>query len=58
MENEGRIFEFDRVDGHVITGFSDELVALLRDVRQMKALGVRLDRALEAEVATAEKFYK
>lgn len=51
-DQRARVYAFNEKDGHVMTGFSDQLVELLRDVRQMQSLGVKVEmskRALDEE---------
>ena len=43
---------------HVKTHFNDALVGLLREVRQLQALGLGAKREVLAEVEVANKFYR
>jgi hypothetical protein len=53
-----RLISFDAASSHVRCQFSEGLVGLLREVRQLQALGFGLRRELLAEVETAGKFYR
>lgn len=58
LEKTGRLMDFHVADGHVNLHFNDELVSLLREVRALQALGFTIPSAIQAEVATANKFYR
>lgn len=53
-----RLMAVDAASSHVRCQFSEGLVGLLRDVRQLQALGFSMRRELLAEVETAGKFYR
>jgi dynein heavy chain 2 len=53
-----RLMSFDAASSHVRCQFSEGLVGLLREVRQLQALGFGMRRELLAEVDTAGKFYR
>ena len=50
--------EFDSSDGKLRVHYSDRLVALLREVRQLSALGLKIPSKITATAQTAEKFYR
>ncbi|WIA17572.1 hypothetical protein OEZ85_014399 [Tetradesmus obliquus] len=53
-----RLMAVDAASSHVRCQFSEGLVGLLREVRQLQALGFSMRRELLAEVETAGKFYR
>jgi dynein heavy chain 2 len=53
-----RLMSFDAASSHVRCQFSEGLVGLMREVRQLQALGFGMRRELLAEVETAGKFYR
>ena len=50
--------EFDSKDGKLRVHYSDRLVALLREVRQLSALGLTVPAKISATALTAHKFYR
>ncbi|EGD76743.1 dynein heavy chain isotype 1B [Salpingoeca rosetta] len=58
MESTGRIMQFDSRDGHLTVHYSDRLMALLREVRQLRALGLVVPADILKSVTTAKAFYK
>ncbi len=55
---DSQLMTFDAKNAHVRTHFSEALVVLLRQVRQLQALGFSVRREILAEVDTANKFYR
>lgn len=53
-----RLMTIDAANSHVKCHFSEALVGLLREVRQLQALGFTIRREVLAEVDTASKFYR
>lgn len=53
-----RLMSFDAASTHIRCHFSERLVGLLREVRQLQALGFSIRRDVLAEVETAGKFYR
>ena len=58
LETSGRLMEFDGGDGKLRVHYSDRLVALLREVRQLNALGFSLPVKITTTAQTAHKFYR
>ena len=58
LETSGRLMEFDGRDGKLRVHYSDRLVALLREVRQLSALGLSLPTKIITTAQTARKFYR
>lgn len=53
-----RLISFDAVSSHIRCHFNELLVGLIREVRQLQALGYRLKPQLVTEVNTAATFYR
>ncbi|KAJ9505745.1 hypothetical protein QJQ45_029246, partial [Haematococcus lacustris] len=53
-----RLMTFDSQNLHVKTHFNDQLVVLLREVRQLQSLGFPIRKEIMYEVETANKFYR
>lgn len=49
---------FDSQSSHVKTHFSERLVVLLRQVRQVQAMGFNIFKDIATEVEVANKFYR
>ena len=58
LETSGKIMHLDVSDGHVEVHFKPQLVALLREVRQLSALGLAVPREAARAAETANKFYR
>ena len=58
LETSGRLMEFDSTDGKLRVHYSDRLVALLREVRQLSALGLTVPAKIISTAQTAQKFYR
>ena len=58
LETSGRLMEFDGRDGKLRVHYSDRLVALLREVRQLSALGLSVPTKITTTAQTARKFYR
>ena len=50
--------EFDHRDGKLQVHYSDRLVSLLREVRQLSALGLPVPTKIASTAQTAQKFYR
>lgn len=50
--------ELDHVDGKLKIQYSDRLVTLLREVRQLSALGFAIPAKIQQAANTADKFYR
>ena len=50
--------EFDGSDGKLRVHYSDRLVALLREVRQLAALGLTIPAKITTTAQIAQKFYR
>uniref|UniRef100_A0A672FSM8 Cytoplasmic dynein 2 heavy chain 1 n=1 Tax=Salarias fasciatus TaxID=181472 RepID=A0A672FSM8_SALFA len=53
-----RVMELDHVDGRLKIQYSDRLVSLLREVRQLSALGFPIPAKIQQASNTADKFYR
>ncbi len=53
-----KLMTFDAANSHVKTHFNDQLVLLLREVRQLQSLGFGIRRDILNEVEVANKFYR
>lgn len=58
LETSGRLMEFDNSDGKLQVYYSDRLVSLLREVRQLSALGISVPSKISSTAKTAQKFYR
>ncbi|KAK9815706.1 hypothetical protein WJX72_008353 [[Myrmecia] bisecta] len=58
LDPSGRLLQVDPNTGHINLHYSEQLVVLLREVRQLQALGFLIRREVLAEVETAAKFYR
>ncbi|KAK3283536.1 hypothetical protein CYMTET_8768 [Cymbomonas tetramitiformis] len=58
LEKTGKLMDLDSKEGHVKLHYNSELVTLLREVRQLAALGFPIRRDVAAETDTARKFYR
>lgn len=50
--------ELDHIDGRLKIQYSDRLVSLLREVRQLSALGFPIPAKIQQAANTADKFYR
>lgn len=50
--------DLDHVDGRLKIQYSDRLVSLLREVRQLSALGFPIPAKIQQAANTADKFYR
>uniref|UniRef100_A0A671UTN4 Cytoplasmic dynein 2 heavy chain 1 n=1 Tax=Sparus aurata TaxID=8175 RepID=A0A671UTN4_SPAAU len=53
-----RVMDLDHVDGRLKIQYSDRLVSLLREVRQLSALGFPIPAKIQQAANTADKFYR
>lgn len=53
-----RLMTFDAANSHIRCHFNEALVGLLKEVRQLQALGYSVRREVLTEVETAGKFYR
>jgi dynein heavy chain 2 len=53
----GRVMEFDG-EGNMVVNYSERLVALLRDTRQLTELGMAMPERIRRAAADAEKYYR
>lgn len=53
-----KLMTFDSQNSHVKTHFNDQLVLLLREVRQLQSLGFGVRKDILNEVEIANKFYR
>uniref|UniRef100_H2M4S9 Cytoplasmic dynein 2 heavy chain 1 n=1 Tax=Oryzias latipes TaxID=8090 RepID=H2M4S9_ORYLA len=53
-----RVMDLDHADGRLKIHYSDRLVSLLREVRQLSALGFPVPAKIQQAANTADKFYR
>ncbi|XP_078258653.1 cytoplasmic dynein 2 heavy chain 1 isoform X2 [Rhinoraja longicauda] len=58
LQANGRVIELDHSDGKLKIHYSDRLVSLLREVRQLSALGFAIPTKIQHTANTAQKFYR
>ena len=58
LETTGRLMDFEHTDGKLRVHYSDRLVTLLREVRQLGALGFVIPAKIQRTAATAKQFYR
>ncbi|KAM9801492.1 cytoplasmic dynein 2 heavy chain 1 [Neosynchiropus ocellatus] len=58
LQASNRVMELDHVDGSLKIQYSDRLVSLLREVRQLSALGFVIPAKIQQAASTADKFYR
>ncbi|KAJ7995299.1 hypothetical protein DPEC_G00243100 [Dallia pectoralis] len=58
LQASNRVMELDHVDGKLKIQYSDRLVTLLREVRQLSALGFPIPARIHQAANTADKFYR
>ncbi|XP_064157010.1 dynein cytoplasmic 2 heavy chain 1 isoform X2 [Anguilla rostrata] len=58
LQASSRVMELDHVDGKLKIQYSDRLVTLLREVRQLSALGFAIPAKIQQAANTADKFYR
>lgn len=58
LETSGKLMSIEQKGGNLIVNYSDRLVRLLREVRQLTGLGFVIPRKIIECTNTGEKFYK
>ncbi|KAK5608849.1 Cytoplasmic dynein 2 heavy chain 1 [Crenichthys baileyi] len=58
LQASNRVMELDHVDGRLKIHYSDRLVSLLKEVRQLSALGFPIPAKIQQAANTADKFYR
>ena len=58
LETNGRLMELNHKDGKMRVNYSERLVTLLREVRQLGALGFTIPSKIQNVANTAQKFYR
>nr|KAG5701774.1 hypothetical protein BaRGS_000764 [Batillaria attramentaria] len=58
LETNGRLMELNHKDGKMRVNYSERLVTLLREVRQLSALGFTIPSKIQNVAGTAQKFYR
>ncbi|KAM3875467.1 cytoplasmic dynein 2 heavy chain 1 [Diretmus argenteus] len=58
LQASNRVMDLDHVDGRLKIQYSDRLVTLLREVRQLSALGFPIPAKIQRAANTADKFYR
>jgi dynein heavy chain 2 len=58
LQTSGRLMELSHGDGKLRVHYSDKLVSLLREVRQLAAFGFTVPAKIQHTASTAHKFYR
>uniref|UniRef100_A0A8C4HES0 Cytoplasmic dynein 2 heavy chain 1 n=1 Tax=Dicentrarchus labrax TaxID=13489 RepID=A0A8C4HES0_DICLA len=58
LQASNRVMDLDHVDGRLKIQYSDRLVSLLREVRQLSALGFPIPAKIQQASNTADKFHR
>ncbi len=58
LQTNGRLMELSHHDGKLRVHYSDRLVTLLREVRQLAALGFLVPAKIQHTANTAQRFYR
>ena len=59
LSSAGHLMQFDvKNEGKLIVHFSERLVGLVREVRQLNEIGYSVDQKIQSAVATAEKYFR
>lgn len=58
LQASSRVMDLDHADGRLKIQYSDRLVSLLREVRQLSALGFAIPAKIQQAANTADKFYR
>lgn len=58
LQASDRVMELDHADGRLKIHYSDRLVSLLREVRQLAALGFAIPAKIQLAANTADKFHR
>lgn len=58
LQASSRVMDLDHADGRLKIQYSDRLVSLLREVRQLSALGFAIPAKIQQASNTADKFYR
>lgn len=58
LQASSRVMDLGHVDGRLQIQYSDRLVSLLREVRQLSALGFPIPAKIQQGANTADKFYR
>lgn len=59
LQTNGTLMELDlKNQGQLVVHYSERLVVLLREVRQLSELGYKIDRRVQKTVETGEKYYR
>ncbi|KAM3616881.1 uncharacterized protein V6R79_025341 [Siganus canaliculatus] len=58
LQASDRVMDLDHVDGRLKIQYSDRLVSLLREVRQLSALGFPIPAKIQQAANSADKFYR
>ncbi|XP_029374274.1 cytoplasmic dynein 2 heavy chain 1 isoform X3 [Echeneis naucrates] len=58
LQASNRVVDLDHMDGRLKIQYSDRLVSLVREVRQLSALGFPIPAKIQQAANTADKFYR
>eukprot|EP00056_Hartaetosiga_gracilis_P017754 m.8317 g.8317 ORF g.8317 m.8317 type:complete len:4146 (-) comp6080_c0_seq1:66-12503(-) len=58
LETTGRIMQFNQSDGKLIVHFSDDLMTRLREIRQLRGMGMVIPQSILKPCNAARVFYK
>lgn len=57
LKTSAKVMSFDQKDGRLVVHYSEQLIIVLREARQLSALGFAIPPNVEKALATAHKFY-
>lgn len=58
LQTNGRLMELSHSDGKLKVHYSERLVTLIREVRQLAALGFTIPKKIQSTADVANKFYR
>ena len=58
LETNGRLMDLNHKDGKLYVNYGERLVTLLREVRQLTALGFAIPAKIQHTSSTGQKFYR
>jgi dynein heavy chain 2 len=58
LQTNGRLMELSHTDGKLKVHYSERLVTLIREVRQLAALGFPIPGKIQSTADVANKFYR
>ncbi|KAI9102585.1 dynein heavy chain and region D6 of dynein motor-domain-containing protein [Phlyctochytrium arcticum] len=58
LRKTGRLMELDFTDGRLRVNFADDLITLIREVRQLLALGFAVPAKIQKDIENAQTYYR